>query len=559
MADERKLLVVDDEEVVCQACRRIFSRQGFQVETNTDAEAGPRQGHGKRLRDHPPGHQDAQYGWNPVPRAAPREEARRSGADHHRLSQHPQRGRGHASRRLRLRDQTVHLRGGHVGHATRAEHAARAQRRGRNRAPRKEKRSLPRWPNIETLFWDESWVQLAVDGSALVGAVLPGLRGASITGIRTAEDRRSRLPGPAAGRGQRLRQTDAGHPLANLRRRGGSQLAGGPSSSIVGKRSLRGRLDRRRLRHAARGNGKLQAAPPGPGQCRSLLGRRASRGSSPTWAASRKGRRTPTSCSPPWRKSGERVVFLDAASLGEEGPGLVERVNRQAPHARIVVLATRAPACRRRREAAYRKHKIFYYAVEPFADNEIADILMGVFHAPRRIVDKAQPAKTEHPKGPSEPISSISITNRNLHKVQLLAAPGLLWGNEGLGLQIGQKLLAQMFPVVVTPGETQLTPANILKAGEACDRVMVLLARDSGLLPGGLARDTKPDFDVEPGDPPCKRRHSGHSRPVQDRRRARWRCSRCSRTNWGASPASTPGPSPPWPTISFGTWRRIRT
>ena len=194
-------------------------------------------------------------------------------------------------------------------------------------------------------------------------------------------------------------------------------------------------------------------------------------------------------------------------------------------------------------EAAYRKHKIFYYAVEPFADNEIADILMGVFRTPGEV----QPAKTEHPKGPSEPISSISITNRNLHKVQLLAAPGLLWGNEGLGLQIGQKLLAQMFPVVVTPGETQLTPANILKAGEACDRVMVLLARDSGLLPGGLARDTKPDFDVEPGDAASGRAGG---------RRARWRCSRCSRTSWGASPASTPGPSPPWRTISFGTWRR---
>ena len=195
-------------------------------------------------------------------------------------------------------------------------------------------------------------------------------------------------------------------------------------------------------------------------------------------------------------ENGEGVVFLDAASLGEEGPGLVERVNRQAPHARIVVVGAPAGAG----EAAYRKHKIFYYAVEPFADNEIADILMGVFHA-----REPQPAKTEHPKGPSEPISSISITNRNLHKVQLLAGPGLLWGNEGLGQQIGQKLLAQMFPVVVTPGETQLTPANILKAGEACDRVMVLLARDSGLLPGGLARDTKPDFDVEsaghPGGP----------------------------------------------------------
>jgi len=40
MADDRKLLVVDDEEVVCQACRRIFSRQGFQVEVNTDARQG---------------------------------------------------------------------------------------------------------------------------------------------------------------------------------------------------------------------------------------------------------------------------------------------------------------------------------------------------------------------------------------------------------------------------------------------------------------------------------------------------------------------------------------
>ena len=138
-----------------------------------------------------------------------------------------------------------------------------------------------------------------------------------------------------------------------------------------------------------------------------------------------------------------------------------------------------------------------YSPFRPFIESTKSPISSWACSARREV----QPAKAEHPKGPSEPISSISITNRNLHKVQLLAAPGLLWGNEGLGLQIGQKLLAQMFPVVVTPGETQLTPANILKAGEACDRVMVLLARDSGLLPGGLARDTKPDFDVEPGDP----------------------------------------------------------
>ncbi|MGQ9574645.1 MAG: response regulator [Thermoguttaceae bacterium] len=36
MADGLRLLVVDDEEVVCRACRRILSGQGFQVDTSSD-------------------------------------------------------------------------------------------------------------------------------------------------------------------------------------------------------------------------------------------------------------------------------------------------------------------------------------------------------------------------------------------------------------------------------------------------------------------------------------------------------------------------------------------
>ena len=31
MSDEPRLLVVDDEEAICEGCRRIFSRQGFDV------------------------------------------------------------------------------------------------------------------------------------------------------------------------------------------------------------------------------------------------------------------------------------------------------------------------------------------------------------------------------------------------------------------------------------------------------------------------------------------------------------------------------------------------
>jgi hypothetical protein len=187
--------------------------------------------------------------------------------------------------------------------------------------------------------------------------------------------------------------------------------------------------------------------------------------------------------------SEEQVVFLDAASFGEAGSELVSLINRDAPTSRVVVLAPAAGPW----ETAYRKHKIFYYAVEPFTDNEIADILAAVFRA-----HEAPPS--DRPKGPSEPISSISITNRNGHRVHLLAAPGLLWRNEGLGWHIGQKLLAQMLPVVNTPGVANLTPANVLKTAGAYDRLLILLSRDAGLLPGCLSRDTKPDFGVDPGD-----------------------------------------------------------
>ena len=40
MTENPKLLVVDDDATICQACRRVFTRQGFQVEQCTDARQG---------------------------------------------------------------------------------------------------------------------------------------------------------------------------------------------------------------------------------------------------------------------------------------------------------------------------------------------------------------------------------------------------------------------------------------------------------------------------------------------------------------------------------------
>jgi DNA-binding NtrC family response regulator len=490
MADQRKLLVVDDEDVVCQACRRIFARQGFQVETFTDARQGlahaTENDYAIILLDIKMPHMDGiQFlerlrekkpnvpvliitGYPSIPNAAA---AMRLGACDYVTKPFTSEEVTWGVQRVLNMQRVLNDDGETLAQEREAAAAAMA--------------------NIETLFWDESWVQLAIDGTALVGAVLHGLRGAAIAGIRMARI------------GEVVYQ---GLPLAGVSLTGKpTMIVPAPISGVVAEINAL-------LAHRPQ---LLASNPCGEGWIACVCATRHEEmtnckprrlllvNADPCSAEEQARKLTALGCQVEkaanpdllfagLAESGDRAILLDAVSLGEEGPGLVERVNRQAPHARIVVLGSPGGG----REAAYRKYKLFYYAVEPFADNEIADILMGVFRT-----REVQPPKSEHPQGPSEPISSISITNRNLHKVQLLAAPGLLWGNEGLGLQIGQKLLAQMFPVVVTPGETQLTPANILKASEACDRVMVLLARDSGLLPGGLARDTKPDFDVEPGDP----------------------------------------------------------
>jgi hypothetical protein len=179
------------------------------------------------------------------------------------------------------------------------------------------------------------------------------------------------------------------------------------------------------------------------------------------------------------------VLLLDGLALGDRGPDWVEQIHALAPSMKVIVVAGSDPQA----ETAYRKHRIFYYAVEPVADSEMANVLEAAFRCPHRHL-----LKTERSKGEAEPMGGIATTHRNGHKVQLLAAPGLLRRNEGLGAQIVQRLLERSLPVVVTAREANLLPAALAKAAEACDRLIVLSAQDSGLLPGGLAREAKPDF-----------------------------------------------------------------
>lgn len=487
MSEQRPMLVVDDEEVVCQACQRIFSRQGFQVEVSTDARHGLTMATEKdyaiilldikmpnmdgiefleKLREKRP---DVPVliitGYPSIPNASA---AMRLGACDYVTKPFTTEEITWAVRRALSMKEMLFGEGEPAGEAVEAEVS-------------------PKPP----LFWDEAWARVEIDGSACVGAVLPGLRGTQPTAVRLPRigevvyqglplagvviaDGKAPLvvPSPVSGVVMEVNQTLAQKPSLLVT----DPCGEGWIACIC------------TTRHEEEGNCKprrLILVNSDPASVSEQSRKLTALGCDVELAADR------NSLERALFGNGERPVFFDAASLGTVGPMLVEIVNRRAPQTRVVVFGAASGTA----ENDYRKHKIFYYAVEPFADNEIADILAAVFRTHEVEVAEGHGRKT-----PPEPISAISITNRNLHKVQLLAGPGLLWGNEGLGALLSKKLLAKMFPVVITPGESHLTPANILKAAAACDRVMVLLARDSGALPGSLARDTKPEFEVGPGE-----------------------------------------------------------
>ena len=485
MAENATLLVVDDEEVVCQACRRIFSRQGFQVDVNTDAREGlvraTESDYTIILLDFKMPNMDGIQFLEGLRRKKPDVPVLI-------ITGYPSIPNAAAAMRLGACDYVT--KPFTSEEITRAVQRVLATRRALEAETAAETAGAGEAPT-ETLFWDEAWFRLEADGSACIGAVLPGLRGAAATSIR--------LPriGEAVYQGLPL----AGVFVPNKP----LLVVPAPISGVVVAVNEQLPQHPGWMRNDPCGEGWIACMcttryEEEVGQCKRR--RIVLVSADPASSQEQAQKLTALGCqveqvsdrealSAALRDPEGRAVVLDAASLGEAGPKLAALVNQRAASVRVVVVGAREDAW----ESAYRKEKIFYYAIEPFADNEIADILAAAFRT-----QDAQASKIERQKGPSEPISAVSITNRNCHKVQLLASPGLLWRNEGLGSLIGERLLAQMFPVVITPGEANLTPANILKTAASCDRLMVLLARDSGLLPGGLAQDTKPEFGVDPGE-----------------------------------------------------------
>jgi len=486
MCDNPKLLVVDDEPIVCQACHRIFSRQGFDVEESTDAREGlswaAEGDYSAVLLDiKMPVMDGLQFlaelretkpdipvmimtGYPSIPNAA---SAVRLGASDYITKPFTPERITQAVRQIL------------VNHSTSSQAPTAVE-------PAPCKAPVPQAGDC--LFLNESWLRLGADGIARVGAVFPHSRETSVRAVRFPPD------------GEVVYQ---GLPLAELMMADGSSVVvpSAVSGVVVSVNELL-KGDPSILLSDPCGEGWIASIcitrfEEEAGNCKPrrviLLNTNDSTARSQCKKLEFLGCKVypvedPEKLISMMRLDEYGVLILDAASLGDIGPELLRKVNLEAHLPKTVVIGS--PDCQW--ETMYRKQRIFYYAIEPFADDEIVDILHTAFRSQSRAH-----RRKSHRKAASESVGGIRITNRNGHKVQILGAPGLLWRNDGLGRQILEKLKDRILPTTITVGHEDIAPTNVLKTAGAYDCVIVLLAKDIGRLPGSLVRDTKAEYVSE--------------------------------------------------------------
>ena len=509
MPEDLRLLVVDDDAAICRACHRVFSRQGFQVDKIRD----PFQGLSMAI--------EGDYAAVLLDIKMPRMDGvqfleKLRGRKPHvpvvLITGYPSISNATSAVRLDASDYVTKP-------FTPEEITQAVQRVLARRDTKAEKkagsvsRGVELWtPRAgEFRFWNESWFQLGKEGSVRAGAMhqrMPdapmafeaSMRvGAVVTLTQGATVEAVCLP----------RVGDAvyqGLPLAGLILTGKSQrTVPSPISGVVVAVNPLLRESFWALWEDPCGDGWIACVSPTHFEqdvknC--TLRRVVLANAYETSARSQREELTRLGCQvcvvtkreelgSSVRDSKHNVLVFDAASFGEEGPELVGRVNSAAPSMKVVVIASSGSEW----EPAYRERTILYYAIEPFADNEILEILHAAFQPHQQPV-----SHSEYGKASSEPVSGIRITTCNGHKVHLLASPSLSPERGALGWRIKQKLADRLVPMVTTSGKADISLANIMKTAAKCDRVVVLTAKDIGRLPGTLVRDTKAEFGSVAGE-----------------------------------------------------------
>ncbi len=335
----------------------------------------------------------------------------------------------------------------------------------------------------ELLFGDEAWLQRGAGGTVRVGTLCSRRAAESIRALQ--------LPAPGA-------TVHRGLPLCALEREGVVEkiaspitgevvainpalaahpelTAGAPAEGWIAElrpTALDADLRRCRARTPVLVSGDELAA-------RRLAAELASLGCRATLAADEGAALAAL------RGGGTPVLLLDALGLGARGPALAAAVTAAHPEVRVIVLA--GPSSGLERE--YREAGVFYYAVEPFVDGEIVELLQVAYQ---------QPLAHERPRRgvPGLPhwVRRVSVVNARGERVALLAPRELLQEGSGVGRELIRALQRRALPVQIALGYGELAPLEIAEAAARHDRVVLLVAEKEAGLAGSLRRGGRPEL-----------------------------------------------------------------
>jgi DNA-binding response OmpR family regulator/glycine cleavage system H lipoate-binding protein len=482
MSTQPAILVVDDEEVVCKSCDRILSDEGFRVETSTDVRRGlemaVRNDYAgilldirmeemdgleflKRLRGKKPEVPVIIITGYPSPES--RNVSRQRGASDYILKPFtPEEVLESVNRVARWKQPVDEPLPVEAMEKTDAE-----------KAPAEAVRPVAwRFVPGPPFFLDETWLRMCKDGQACLGAFLPRMHRSQIDAVRLPRT------GDVVHRGL---------PLAALMIKGeGGWYIPSPLSGTVTE------VHRAVARHPEVlwqepfRCGWIARIRPERLEMATLKTRRVVLvGEDRERADELETRLDNLGCDVHIHSTAIEardlmdpgVLMVDASSCGDDGVRTVERVKESLPERRVIVQGDGDS----RWEESYRAHGVFYYALEPFEDMEIADILFDAFRSPVPPVEE-EPGTGLLP----EFLSRVRMTNRRGLKVSLLADQRLLSRSRGLGYRLVAKILERYCPLetTLTARPAGLDEAEILREACECDLLLVLRAGDTGRVPG---------------------------------------------------------------------------
>ena len=173
------------------------------------------------------------------------------------------------------------------------------------------------------------------------------------------------------------------------------------------------------------------------------------------------------------------MLLFDASAFGISGPRLIRIINQMHPEVKIAVAEDTDNA----QEKAYRLNKVLYYSGGKFDNQEISEILYSAFR-PAKHSSNVDKSSSDLPQW----VSRFQIQDDKGQTVTFLAPDEKLARNKGLGWMMAQTLLRTGYPL-----QTDLTARpgsfdDVLKAIKESDNVFILKSVDAKRIPGTLVK-----------------------------------------------------------------------